>query len=173
VSITLSTLSLSDAAVLAALGEGPAHGFKLAALFAKRGELGTVWTVQRPQIYRALERLCAHGLARSAGREASETGPPRLLYALTQAGREALTSWLDTPVTHLRDARSELLLKLIFLERRRDDPARLLAAQEEHFRNVQLEYETRLNTAQGAERLALHWRLEAVGAALRFLAGRN
>lgn len=167
-----AALSLSDAAVLGALGEGPAHGFKLAALFAKGGELGMVWTVQRPQIYRALEHLCAHGLARTAGQEASESGPPRLVYALTQTGEGALTGWLDTPVTHLRDARSELLLKLVFLERRQSDPAPLLTAQMEHFRDVQRAYETRLGTARGAEQLALEWRLEAVGAALRFLEKR-
>lgn len=158
--------------MLAALGEGPAHGFRLATLFAKRGELGTIWTVQRPQVYRALEHLCAHGLARTAHQEAGEGGPPRLVYALTGVGEGALTRWLDLPVTHLRDVRSELLLKLVFLKRRQRDPTPLLSAQIAHFRNVRRVYEARLSTARGAEQLALEWRLEAVGAALRFLEDR-
>lgn len=165
----MDTLSLTDHAVLAALGEGPAHGFRLAALFAKRGELGTIWTVQRPQVYRALERLELQGLAHTTGHEPGEGGPPRLLYALTRAGKETLTFWLETPVTHLRDARSELLLKLVFLERQQRDAAPLVREQIDHFRTVQRDYDARLEGATGAERMALHWRLEAVGAALRFL----
>lgn len=164
-------LSLTDQAVLAALGEGPAHGFKLAAMFSKRGELGTVWTVQRPQVYRALEHLTTKGLAETVSQEASESGPPRLLYALTEAGKRALGTWLSTPVTHLRDLRSELLLKLIFLERAQGNAALLIGAQTTHLKTLEREYTTRLRTARGAERLALHWRLEALAAALRFLAG--
>lgn len=76
-------LSLTDRAVRAALGEGAAHGFKLAALFAKDGELGTVWTVQRPQVYRALEHLELRGLAYTTGHEPGAGGPPRLEYILT------------------------------------------------------------------------------------------
>lgn len=165
-------LSPSDWAVLAALGEGAAHGFKLAAMFAKRGDLGTVWTVQRPQVYRALEHLERAGLAESVGHEPGG-GPPRLRYALTRAGREALNTWLNTPVTHLRDTRSELLLKLTFLERARRDAAPLLSAQTARFRAVQRDYEARRAAARGAERLALEWRLEALAAALRFLEGRR
>lgn len=167
------TLSLSDHAVLAALGEGPAHGFRLAGLFAKRGELGGVWAVGRPQVYRALERLERLGYARIAEQVASGSGPPRSVYALTQAGEAALRGWLSAPVAHLRDARSELLLKLVFSERRDLDPGPLLKAQRAHFERVRDGYRARLEAAAGAERLALEWRLASVGAALEFLAGRD
>ena len=166
------TLSLSDHAVLAALGEGPAHGFRLAGLFAKGGELGGVWAVGRPQVYRALGRLGAVGYARVAEHTASESGPPRSVYALTESGEAALRAWLETPVAHLRDARSELLLKLVFSERAGHDPKPLLDAQTEHFGRVRDGYRARLEIAAGAERLALEWRLAAVEAALRFLSER-
>ncbi len=166
-------LSLSDLAVLAALGEGPAHGFRLAALFAKDGDLGTIWTVQRPQVYRALEHLEHRGLARTVGYEPGEGGPPRLLYVLTEAGEHTLASWLRTPVMHLRDTRSELLLKLSFTKRQQGDTHPLVQAQLAHFRSVQRDYETRLEVARGAERLALEWRVEVVRAALRFLEQRS
>lgn len=162
-------LSLSDHAVLAALGEGPAHGFRLAALFAKEGELGGVWAVGRPQVYRALGRLEGLGYARVAEQVAGG-GPPRSVYALTRAGEAALRAWLKTPVLHLRDARSELLLKLIFLERAGHDPKPLIDAQTGHFGRVRDGYRARLEAAAGAERLALEWRLAAVEAALKFLA---
>lgn len=167
------TLSLSDLAVLAALGEGPAHGFRLAALFARGGELGGVWTVQRPQVYRALERLTGLGHAHIVEQAVSDTGPPRSVYALTEGGSAALSGWLVTPVAHLRDARSELLLKLIFLGRGGYDPEPLLTAQTRHFEGAREAYAARLETASGAERLALEWRLVTVEAALAFLAGRR
>lgn len=165
-------MSLSDWAVLAALAERPTHGFRLAALFAKRGELGTVWTIQRPQVYRALEHVGARAFTEASGTELGNSGPPRLRYAVTRKGQEAANDWFQTPVTHLRDARSELLLKLVFLERSGANPEPLLKAQLELFRRVQRDYETRLAASSGAERLALEWRLETIQAALRFLERR-
>ena len=167
------TLSLSDYAVLAALGEGPAHGFRLAGLFAKGGELGVMWTVQRPQVYRALERLAGLAYAHVVEQAPSENGPPRSVYALTEAGEGALSVWLEHPALHLRDARNELLLKLAFLERRGLNSELLLAAQTAHFRRIRDDYRLRLEHATGAERLALEWRSVMAEAALEFLAARR
>lgn len=172
-SLMSRTLSLSDYAVLAALGEGPAHGFRLAGLFAKGGDLGGVWTVQRPQVYRALERLERLGHARVVEQIASESGPPRSVYTLTDTGKAALNAWLERPAPHLRDARTELLLKLAFLERRGLDPEPLLTAQTAHFRRIRDEYRARLEHATGAERLALEWRSVMAEAAREFLAKRS
>ena len=175
--VTLSlmsrTLSLSDYAVLAALGEGPAHGFRLAGLFARGSDLGGVWTVQRPQVYRALERLAGAGYVDVAEHVASESGPPRSVYALTRPGEAALSAWLEHPVPHLRDARNELLLKLAFLERRGLDPEPLLGAQTAHFEHIRDNYGARLEHATGAEHLALEWRSVMAEAALEFLARRR
>src|SRR5262249_44873611 len=42
----------------------------------------------------------------------SGRGPQRTIYAATPAGHEAAAAWLDTPVEHVRDVRSHLLIKL-------------------------------------------------------------
>lgn len=128
-----------------------------------------VWTVQRPQVYRALNRLEALGFAEVAQHEVGEGGPPRLLYRLSVAGHEALERWLFTPVEHLREGRSELLLKVVFLERGGHDPAPLLVAQRQLFAEILTRYRARLSSATGAEATALAWRTEMASAALAFL----
>ena len=56
-------------------------------------------------------------------------GPQRTIFAATPQGREAAERWLDTPVAHVRDIRSHLLLKLALLDRAETDPADLLRRQ--------------------------------------------
>ncbi len=165
----LRSLSTSDWAVLAFLSEGAVHGFKLAAIFAKGGELGTVWTLQRPQVYRAVQHLQARLYVSAVKREPGENGPPRTLYALTALGRATFETWLTTPVQHLRDGRSDLLLKLIFTERHKLDAKPLLRAQLEHFSEVLTAIQAKLENAQGPERTALEWRIDAARGALAFL----
>lgn len=163
------SLSTGDWAVLAYLSEEPAHGFKLAAVFAKNGEMGTVWMLQRPQVYRAIEHLEARQLVSAVKREPGNNGPPRTLYALTHLGKHTLHSWLNTPVQHLRDGRNDLLLKLIFIERHQLDAEPLLTAQHHHFSDVLKTNQAKLGHAEGPERIALEWRIDAAQAALTFL----
>lgn len=165
----LRSLSTGDWAILACLGEGPAHGFKLAAVFAKGGELGSVWTLQRPQVYRAIEHLEARQLVSAVRREPGDNGPPRTLYALTDLGERTLSDWLSTPAEHLRDGRSELLLKLIFVERHELDLEPLLSAQHRHFSGILKANEAKLGCTEGPERIALEWRVASARAALQFL----
>lgn len=162
-------LSTSDWAVLAFLGEGAAHGFRVAAVFAKAGELGRVWTIQRPQVYRAIEHLEAYDFLSAIKQEPGDNGPLRTLYAPTASGQKALEVWLKTPVLHLRDGRSDLILKLIFTERRKLDAEPLLSAQHQHFSTILDTYETDLERTVEPKRIALEWRVQAARAALRFL----
>ncbi len=155
--------------MLAFLGEGAAHGFRVAAVFAKEGELGRVWTIQRPQVYRAIEYLEARGYLSAVKQELGDNGLPRTLYRLTAPGQEALKVWLKTPVLHLRDGRSDFILKLIFTKRRELDDKPLLNAQHQHFSTVLKTYKTALERAAEPERIALEWRITAARAALSFL----
>lgn len=166
---SVKSLSTSDWAVLAFLSEQAAHGFLLATVFAKDGELGVVWTLQRPQVYRAIEHLEARTLISAIKREAGDNGPPRTLYALTELGQLTLREWLKTPVQHLRDGRSALLLKLIFTERQQSNPEPLLQAQHRHFSSILHAYEAKLRGAAGPERVAIEWRIASAQGALRFL----
>jgi DNA-binding PadR family transcriptional regulator len=121
-------LSLPEWTVLAVVSEQPAHGFAIAALTAPGGELGRVWQIPRPVIYRALGRLLDSGLV-APGAVESARGPQRTLYSATEQGREAVHEWLGAPVDHVREVRSHLLLKLALLDRLGIDPADLLRRQ--------------------------------------------
>lgn len=123
------TLSLNEWAVLGVLVEQPRHGYDVAGELAAGTALGDIWTVNRQLVYRAVERLDALGLAEARRREPGAGGPPRTVYGPTRRGREALRRWLATPVEHLREVRSALLLKLAMTDRLGVDRAPLVAAQ--------------------------------------------
>jgi DNA-binding PadR family transcriptional regulator len=127
------SLSLSEWAVLACLAERPRHGYDIAAELAPAGELGAVWRVTRPLVYRALERLEALGLIEARHTEAGEGGPPRVVFGPRRPGRDRLARWLAEPVAHLRDVRSALLLKLVVAARLGVDTGPLVAAQRARF----------------------------------------
>lgn len=118
-----------DWAVLALLLEGPAHGFALARVLAGDGELGQVWTMPRPRVYRAIDDLRDAGLIEALETERSSRGPNRTVFAPTIAGALAVEQWLAKPVAHVREARSELLLKLVLTQRAGGDLRPLAAAQ--------------------------------------------
>jgi DNA-binding PadR family transcriptional regulator len=162
-------LSTSDWAILAVLHEGPTHGFHLAQLFARGAELGFIWTIQRPQIYRGLAHLETCGFTKPLREEEGEAGPKRTVFSVTKAGQRALSTWLSQPVERIRKGRSEFLLKLVFLKRRKLNAKKLLRAQREQFQKVQKLYEQHLTTAKDAEKIVLQWRLENVRVALRFI----
>ncbi|HUR75137.1 MAG TPA: helix-turn-helix transcriptional regulator [Sporichthya sp.] len=97
--------------------EGPAHGFALARKLSPEAELGRAWSVSRPQVYRAIEQLAEAGFARAGEVESGSRGPGRTPFQITAAGTSAAREWFDQPVDHLRDARSELLVKLMLRDR--------------------------------------------------------
>ena len=121
-------LSLPEWTVLTVLSQQPAHGFAVAALTGPQAELGRVWQIPRPIIYRAIGRLAQAGLITPQGTEPG-LGPQRTIYAATPPGRQAAQRWLNTPVQHIRDIRSQLLLKLALLDRAGIDPTDLLRQQ--------------------------------------------
>ena len=127
------TLSLNEWAVLACLVERARHGYDIAAALAPDAELGAVWRVSRPLVYRALDRLEALGLVEARHEEAGDGGPPRRVYGPLRPGRERLARWLREPVEHLRDVRGELLLKLVVAGRLGRDVGPLVAAQRARF----------------------------------------
>lgn len=134
-------LSTSEWALSAALGEGAATGFELAALFTRGGKLEHVCAVQRPQLYRALERLEAITQGR--------TGKRGLVYALTKTGEKTLRAWFMKPVSGLLDIKKELLLKLLFLERRQAGPEPLINDQVQTLNGIEQSLEKRLKGLQG------------------------
>jgi DNA-binding PadR family transcriptional regulator len=127
------TLSLNEWAVLGLLVERARHGYDIAAELGPGAPVGQVWRVARRFVYRALERLHALGLAAPERDEPGDSGPPRTVFAATEAGAGALAEWLAVPVDHLRDVRSGLLLKLVLAGRLGVPAAPLVEAQRARF----------------------------------------
>jgi PadR family transcriptional regulator AphA len=123
-----SRLSVTEYAVLGLLAEGDTHGFALSKKLTSEGEVGRVFTVRRPLVYRALDRLIESGYAEPVGTEKA-AGPKRVVHRVTRSGRECLRRWLGEPVGHVRDLRIEFLLKLTLLERAGQSPVDLVRTQ--------------------------------------------
>ena len=159
-------VSLADHAVLALLAERPRHGWAIVRELAPDGELGRVWTLSRPLAYRAMDDLEARRLARTTGTEPGQ-GPRRVIFAPTAAGRREVEQWLASPVEHLRDVRTELLLKLLFYQRSGRDPRPLVREQQRTLRPIF----AALNAAASRPQADLVdlWRYESADSVRRFL----
>lgn len=162
------SLSLTEWVVLGVIGERPAHGFAVSALTSDEGDLGQVWRIPRPAIYRALGRVEAAGLVAAEGVEPGR-GPQRTIYAITPPGREALETWLRTPVRHVRDVRSHLLMKLALLARAGHDPADLLVRQRAVLEPIVAAIRLEPSPGEGFDAILLAWRRATASAALSFL----
>jgi DNA-binding PadR family transcriptional regulator len=162
-------LSLTEWLVLCLASEGPTHGFAIARLLSQGGELGQVWRVPKPVIYRGLGRLEQLKLVHVIGEQPTSLGPVRSLVEATPRGRAAAAGWLARPVRHLRDVRSELMVKLALLERAGGSSRQLLADQREQLAPIAAALRERLEAAAGFDRTLILWRYETVSAALRFL----
>ena len=162
-------LSLSEWLVLCLVCEKPTHGQAMVSLLSQGGALGRVWRVHKAGVYRAVERLELLGLIRTVGQEPSHQGPIRSLLKATAAGRATARAWLSRPAAHVRDIRSELLVKLALLDRAGDDPQELLAAQHAQLTPVAAAFDGHLRSATGFDRTLILWRYETISAAIRFL----
>jgi PadR family transcriptional regulator AphA len=160
-------LSLPEWLVLAILSERPAHGFAVAQLTAADGELGRIWQIPKAVIYRAIGRLADAGLITPEGVEPGQ-GPQRTVYAATPAGREAAAEWLRTPVEHVREIRSQLLMKLALLDRTGKDPAELLTRQRVVLTPIVRAISDR-TADPGFDAILLAWRQANAEAALNFI----
>jgi PadR family transcriptional regulator AphA len=133
-------------------------------MLAPEGELGRIWTLSRPLTYRAIDGLVDKGLATRRG-HATGHGRDRVELAPTDAGRRIAKRWLDTPVQHLRDVRTELLIKLALRDRAHLDNESLLAAQQKVFEPAI----GVLTSTRDDDDLVDVWRRESARAVRRFL----
>jgi DNA-binding PadR family transcriptional regulator len=158
-------------AVLGLLCERPAHGWAVARALDPAGEVGVVWSLGRPLVYRSIELLKAWGLIEPVGYEPGIRGPNRMVYRATDAGIHAIGQWLREPVDHVRDVRSQLLLKLVLAERAGIDSAPMLADQRRTFAKTVDSLERRMSASKGSERTLLRFRVESMRGVLLFLEG--
>ncbi len=161
-------MSLPEWLVLAIIGQHPAHGFAVAQRTAPAGDLGRIWQIPKAVVYRAIGRLLDAGLIVPEGTEPG-LGPQRTVYTVTPDGRRAADRWLHSPVEHVRQIRSELLLKLALLDRAGENPAGLLAAQRAVLEPIAQAIEARCAVSTGFDLTLLAWRRATAVAALDFL----
>jgi len=161
-------LSLAERVVLAVLSEGPTHGFAIARLTAPDGELGRIWHIPRPVIYRSIGRLSDARLIVPAAVEPGQ-GPQRTLYTVTPAGGRATAAWLGAPVEHVREVRTHLLLKLALLDRAGQDPTDLLRRQKAALEPIASAIKAEQPRRDGFDATLLAWRKATTAATLSFL----
>lgn len=164
---TEQQLLLGEWACLGILYPAPTHGFAIAARLKPTGDVGRVWSLSRALTYRSLEQLAIRGYLQPVGEEPGIAGGNRTILAATRAGCAQLRKWLATPVVHLRDLRSELLLKLIIADICDVDIGRMLELQHTHITDM-AETVGSLTDGYPGDVVAI-WRSESSSAALRFL----
>ncbi|MEO6124782.1 MAG: PadR family transcriptional regulator [Ilumatobacteraceae bacterium] len=163
-----SKLLLGDWACLGILYPARTHGFAIAARLKPTGDIGRIWSLSRPLTYRSLEHLTSAGFVQPIGEEPGLAGGNRTILAATRSGRAQLRKWLDTPVAHLRDLRSELLLKLVIAENCEIDVSAMLTRQSELVVGLAATIADQAES-QGTSDVVALWRHESSQAALRFL----
>jgi molybdopterin-binding protein len=156
--------SFAEHVCLALVAEGVTHGWAVGSLLAPSGELGRIWSLSRPLCYRAIDGLVEKGLVTRRGHTPGQ-GRERVLLAPTADGRRTARRWLNTPVQHVRDVRTELLMKLALRERAALDTKPLLMAQQAVLEST-IEALTSDTTDGGLVEL---WRREQARAVRRFL----
>jgi DNA-binding PadR family transcriptional regulator len=162
-------LSLTEGLVLCLVSDGPTYGLILAGLLAPDGSLGQIWSVPKAMVYYTLQQLELLGLIRMTGEQQASRGRARSVCEITPAGRAAAEAWLSMPVDHVRDVRSELMVKLALHDRAGADSRPLVRAQLARLVPAAAALDDRLRTATGFEHTLVLWRHEAMTAAIAFL----
>jgi PadR family transcriptional regulator AphA len=97
--------------VLGALMPGSKHGYEIMQFLSSA--LEPAWRVSTSQLYLLLKRLELAEMVHSS-LESQKTRPSKRVFGLTNQGKKVFVQWLQTPVEHVRDFRTEFLTKLFF-----------------------------------------------------------
>jgi PadR family transcriptional regulator AphA len=161
--------SLNEWVVLALIDESPRHGFSIAREVKQGGPIGQVWTVPRPLVYRAMDHLATLSLITPHSTELGEKGAVRTLYRTTDQGHDLVVGWLEAPIVHPRDVRTDLIVKFVLLARRDLSNVALATAQLAEFKAAAAGLEEKAAIAGGDERVVALWRVESMRAITRYL----
>lgn len=104
-------MALRDA-ILVSLSDGPMSGYDLAKHFDQT--VGFFWRATHSQIYRELSKLKEKGHV-SAEEIQQSSKPNRIIYSITNAGREALLAWSRQPCAP-DPVKDDFLVRLYGLE---------------------------------------------------------
>ena len=149
--------------VLALVVLTPRHGWAIHEQLSPTGDIGHAWTLSRQLVYRAIDTLVEDGLVKRAVPK-DGGGGDKVVISPTAAGKRMTMQWLESPVTHLRDVRTELVLKVMLRDRMNLPLSPFLALQHEVFDPLI----TSINKDQSDSPVNL-WRRESANAVKRYL----
>ena len=118
--------------VLALVVYAPRHGWAIHEELSPTGDIGHAWTLSRQLVYRAIDTLVEDGLVKRATPK-DGGGGDKVIISSTATGKRTAMQWLESPVTHLRDVRTELVLKVMLRKKMELPLATFLTAQHEIF----------------------------------------
>lgn len=141
----------------------PRHGWALQEELSPNGDIGRAWTLSKQLVYRAIDTLETDGLVKRAAPK-DGGGADRVVVTPTAKGKRATDSWLNSPVEHLRDVRTELVLKVMMRNRFQLPQKEFLKRQRDHFAPLIQAIET----SKDSSPVGL-WRKESATAVMRYL----
>jgi DNA-binding PadR family transcriptional regulator len=101
--------------VLWQLFNEPMHAYRMQKLIEAQGKNRVVNVRSRASLYQAIERLVRLGLVEVAETQRVEGYPDRIVYAITDAGREAARTWLREMLHATGDEYPEFVLAVSLL----------------------------------------------------------
>lgn len=93
--------------LLCLLAKGDAHGYQLKTDI--ESTTGDIWQVNIGQVYTTLQRLERDGLVEST----ESNGDNRVVYTITDSGRQDARDWMATPVNLAASGRDEISMKVL------------------------------------------------------------
>lgn len=151
--------------VLAVVAEKPRHGWAVHRELAPGSDIGRAWSLSRQLTYRAIDNLEKEGLVTRAEPRPGDGGD-RVIISPTPSGKKHLREWLEEPVDHLRDVRTELLVKLMLRERAGLDNTAFITLQKQRFSGA-----VDALTSNKSRDLVDAWRAESARSVMKFLDG--
>jgi len=137
-----------------------------------RATLGNFWTFPHTLLYSEPNRLAGLGLVVE---ERETAGRRRRVFAITAAGREALTAWLDTPADDPTELRDPGLLQLFFGDLASAQSRLRLAEQQLAIHRAKLaayredlRLEDQVVGSGRGQRTVEHWRGETLPMGIRY-----
>ncbi len=133
--------------LLALLADRPKHGYQLKLDFEQA--TGAAWPLNVGQVYSTLQRLERDGCV--AQHEVDADG--RVGYRLTEVGRAALTSWMQTPDSHQVPDRDDVAMKVLLAAQQPSLDPLAVVDQQRRVTMANLQDYTRLRASSDASDL--------------------
>ena len=137
--------------LLGLLYQESGHGYDLHKRIQDIGSLSQIWQVKRSKLYYLLEKLEKQKLLK-ATYISSKNSPGRKEYQLTEKGKAAFITWVETPIEKARNLRIVFLARLHFsLQLGEEQPLRLIAAQRDKCQTWIDNLQSQLNAAKESD----------------------